>query len=114
MGVTLCSVVLSSGLKGVFGWLSGSSEDLDALASSARVSSVVSRLLVLSSNQNQRFRRQPCYFITQGVWLAQTVPNWLYMQGGHNIPIVFGLVPIFSPKSEGDGFNRFENTLVLV
>lgn len=60
------------------------------------------------------FRVQPFYYVAQGIWLAQNVPNWIYLQGRHGFPFAVDSYPDYTPGSQDPRFAITEKKVVLV
>ena len=120
--VTLSSVVISTTLQTVCDFLS----EVCASVDEPTVWFVFRRALVVVfaaiKRTKERLWKEPCFFATLALWLAQAVPGWVFLVGNGGFPVAFNFVPatdggVNTPITAGDIDEHIEitdNKLVML
>lgn len=111
---TVVSVLVSSTLQMFCDGWSEACESVDEPTLRLTAKRVFIRIIAIVKRTHECYRGQPCYCVIQGCWLAQTVFNWVYMQGKGRWPHAFVFAPVDARGSEEHSLELTDEWLVLL
>lgn len=112
--VTVSCVLMSSSLQALCDFLSEACKNMDVPTLVLTVKNVLVRIFAIVKSAKERFTGQPCFFVSQGLWLAQVVPKWIFIQGKHGFLVAFMFSPISAPSSEDHTLAMTDNMVALL
>lgn len=104
VGVTLASVLLSSSLEAVCAYFSEACENSDNVTFGSMAASALEAVRRAVKRAVEGFKREPCFNVIIGMWLAEGGVVWSYIVGSLGsspFPVAFTLDTTESARGEG-------------